>query len=69
MAGSSAAWERGLEGGRKPKPTRKQIAHARKLLDHRDTTAKDVAASLGVSRATLYRVLDTDPAAAIRQAR
>ena len=68
-AGLAAARARGRKGGRKRKLTGKQIAHARKLLDHRDTTVKDVAASLGVSRATLYRVLDTDPAAAIRQAR
>ena|SRR5947209_14525060 len=67
-AGLAAARARGRNGGRKPKLSRKQIAHARKLLDGRDTSVKDVAASLGVSRATLYRAIGTDPAAVTRQA-
>ena len=48
---------RGRKGGRKPKLNAKQIAHARKLLEDRTTTIKDVAASLGVNRATIYRTL------------
>jgi DNA invertase Pin-like site-specific DNA recombinase len=57
MAGLAAARARGRKGGRKPKLTPKQIAHARKLLEDRTTTIKDVAASLGVNRATIYRAL------------
>ena len=40
-----------------PKLSPKQIAHARRLLDDRDTTVKEVAASFGVDRATIYRAL------------
>ena len=67
-AGLAAARARGRKGGRKPKLSRKQIAHARKLLDDRDTTVKDVAASLGVSRATLYRAIGWELGAIRRQA-
>jgi DNA invertase Pin-like site-specific DNA recombinase len=56
-AGLAAARARGRKGGRKPKLTATQIAHARKLLDDRSTTIKDVAASPGVNRATIYRAL------------
>jgi predicted transcriptional regulator len=47
--------------GRKPKLTPKQVAHARKLLEDRNITIKDVAASLGVNRATIYRSITVDP--------
>ena len=56
-AGLAAARARGRNGGRKPKLSPKQIAHARRLLDHRETTIKEVAASFGVDRATIYRAL------------
>ncbi|HEX3885313.1 MAG TPA: recombinase family protein [Stellaceae bacterium] len=56
-AGLAAARARGRKGGRKPKLNDKQIAHARKLLEDGNTTIKDVAASLGVNRATIYRAL------------
>jgi DNA invertase Pin-like site-specific DNA recombinase len=57
MAGLSAARARGRKGGRRPKLSPKQVAHARKLLEDRDTSIKEVAASLGVNRATIYRAL------------
>src|ERR1700722_6045152 len=57
QAGLTAARARGRKGGRQPKLTPKQIAHARKLLEDRNTTIKDVAASLGVNRSTIYRAL------------
>src|ERR1700687_413539 len=56
-AGLSAARARGRKGGRRPKLSPKQIEHARKLLADRAVTIKDVAASLGVNRATIYRAL------------
>jgi DNA invertase Pin-like site-specific DNA recombinase len=56
-AGLAAARARGRKGGRKPKLNAKQIAHARKLLEDRNVTIKDVAASLGVNRSTIYRAL------------
>ncbi len=56
-AGRLAAVARGVKmGGRKPKLTPQQVAHARKLIEqgeHHDT----VAHSLKVSRRTLYRAL------------
>jgi DNA invertase Pin-like site-specific DNA recombinase len=57
MAGLAAARARGRKGGRKPKLNEKQVAHARKLLEDPHTTVKDVAASLGVNRSTIYRAL------------
>lgn len=48
---------RGRKGGRRPKLTDKQIAHARALLADRNTTITDVASSLGVNRSTIYRAL------------
>src|SRR3954469_15396145 len=57
MAGLSAARARGRKGGRKPRLNPKQIAHARKLLADRSVTIKDVAATFGVNRATIYRAL------------
>ena len=56
-AGLAAARARGRKGGRRPKLNTKQITHARKLLEDRNTTIKDVAASFGVDRATIYRAL------------
>jgi DNA invertase Pin-like site-specific DNA recombinase len=64
-AGLAAARARGRKGGRKPKLSPKQIAHARKLLEDRNTTIKDVAASLGVNRATIYRALGHGAARAL----
>jgi DNA invertase Pin-like site-specific DNA recombinase len=62
-AGLTAARARGRKGGRKPKLTAKQIAHARKLLEDRSTTIKDVAATFGVNRATIHRALGIGAAA------
>jgi DNA invertase Pin-like site-specific DNA recombinase len=56
-AGLAAARARGRKGGRRPKLSPNQIAHARTLLADGNTTIKDVAASLGVNRATIYRSL------------
>ena len=62
-AGLAAARARGRKGGRRPKLSAKQIAHARKLLEDRNTTIKDVAATFGVNRATIYRALGLGAAA------
>lgn len=53
-AGLEAARRRGRVGGRRRKMTDAKIASARTLLAS-GTPPTDVAASLGVSRATLYR--------------
>jgi DNA invertase Pin-like site-specific DNA recombinase len=55
-AGLAAAKHRGVKLGRKAKLSAAQVKHARKLLAG-DERPDQVAASLGVSRATLYRAL------------
>jgi DNA invertase Pin-like site-specific DNA recombinase len=57
IAGLTAARARGRKGGRKPELGAKQIEHARKLLEDRHTTIKEVAETFGVSRGTIYRSL------------
>lgn len=59
-AGLAAARARGRNGGRPPKLTRKQLAHAMRLLQDRSTTVIEVAESLGVDRSTLYRAMSRD---------
>ena len=55
-AGVSAAKKRGVKFGRKPKLTRQQIDHARKLIEQGEAVG-DVATTLSVSRATVYRAI------------
>lgn len=56
-AGVAAARARGRQGGRRPTLTPKKIEAARKLLEDRDRSVGDVAKTLGVGRATLYRAI------------
>lgn len=60
-AGLEAAKKRGVKMGRKPKLTREQINHASKLLKAGER-AEDVAGSLRVSRATVYRAVQKQAA-------
>ena len=58
-AGRAAAVARGVKMGRKVKLTAQQVTHARTLIEqgeHHDSVAK----SLGVSRRTLYRGLQSN---------
>ncbi|MEQ0866936.1 recombinase family protein [Pseudomonas aeruginosa] len=55
--GRDAAKARGVRFGRRPTLSPEQIAHARRLIDHEGHSTKQVAALLGVHRATLYRAL------------
>jgi DNA invertase Pin-like site-specific DNA recombinase len=57
IAGLTAARARGRKGGRKPELNARQIEHARKLLEDRHTTIKEVAETFRVSRGTIYRSL------------
>lgn len=56
-AGLVAAAARGRHGGRRNKLGSKQVEHARQLIGQPGNTAAEVAKSLGVSRATLFRAL------------
>jgi DNA invertase Pin-like site-specific DNA recombinase len=56
--GLAAARASGRTGGRKPKLTDAQAKHARQLYAGKDHTVADISKLLGVSRQTVYRVLD-----------
>jgi DNA invertase Pin-like site-specific DNA recombinase len=57
MAGLAAARARGRKGGRPRKLNAKQIALAGRLMKGRETPVGEIAETLGVNRATLYRYL------------
>jgi DNA invertase Pin-like site-specific DNA recombinase len=56
--GLAAARARGRTGGRKPKLSAAKAARARQMYDAKMMTVAEIAASLGVSRQTIYRTLD-----------
>src|SRR6266700_1203094 len=61
-AGLQAARARGRLGGRpkaKTLDTPKKIGLAQSLYDNRDNTIEEICKTLNVSRATLYRYLNT----------
>lgn len=58
--GLAAARARGRVGGRKPKLTDTQVKHARALYKAGEHTVMDIATLLGVSRQTVYRVLEPE---------
>ena len=58
VEGLAAARARGKTGGRKPSLTAAQVKHARELYAAGKTTVAEIAALFGVSRQTIYRVLE-----------
>lgn len=62
QAGLAAAKKRGARLGRPPALNTAQVKHAQKLIDSGERPSA-VAASLGVSRATLYRALSQQESA------
>lgn len=58
--GLAAARARGRKGGRRPVLSEAKAEHARKLRDAGEHTMTEIAALVGCSRATLYRVLDVE---------
>jgi DNA invertase Pin-like site-specific DNA recombinase len=59
--GLAAARARGRKGGRPAKMTASKLAIARQMYDSREHKMADIAAVVGVSRATLYRHLEPAP--------
>jgi DNA invertase Pin-like site-specific DNA recombinase len=57
LAGLAAARARGRNGGRPTVMTPAKIARARELYEQRDLTVVEIAKTLGVSRASVYRYL------------
>lgn len=68
MAGLAAARVRGRKGGRKRALTPKQVAIARRLYEERDGTVAEIASTLGVSRATIYRAIQATEAREVASA-
>jgi DNA invertase Pin-like site-specific DNA recombinase len=64
IAGLAAARARGRLGGRKPQLTADQVKTARRLYDQKELTVSQIGDVLGVSRTTIYRVLDRQAAQA-----
>ena len=58
--GLAAARARGRKGGRRPRLTAEQIAHAQELYDAGEHTVQQIAGLLGVPRTTVYGHLDSD---------
>jgi DNA invertase Pin-like site-specific DNA recombinase len=61
--GLAAAKARGKVGGRKPSYTANQAKTARSLHAQGELTAEEIGRVIGVSRATVYRMLKDDAAA------
>lgn len=61
-SGLAAARARGRNGGRKREITDKEIRRAQKLYDARELTVSEIARTVGCSRQTLYRYLNTKSA-------
>ena len=57
-AGLAAARARGRRGGRPTVMTPEKLKAARQLYDARQHTIAEIAATLGVSRASIYRSLN-----------
>lgn len=59
-AGLEAARARGRNGGRPSKLDAKQIVEIRRLYESKTVTVNQIAAMMGVGRATVYRVLNRE---------
>lgn len=64
-AGLAAARARGRHGGRKPALTPKKAQLARQMYEAGGTTVAEIAETLGVSRATIYRSLSINTGVAV----
>ena len=59
MSGLAAARARGRNGGRKRTITPAQVRRAQRLYDAQELTVSEISKTVGCSRQTLYRYLDT----------
>lgn len=57
-AGLAAARARGRKGGRRPVMTPQKLAVAKQMYESKQHTLEEIAKTVGVSRATLYRHMD-----------
>jgi DNA invertase Pin-like site-specific DNA recombinase len=62
LAGLAAARARGRAGGRPPSMTPTKIALARQMYETHQHSLAEIARTLGVSRASIYRHLERKPA-------
>jgi DNA invertase Pin-like site-specific DNA recombinase len=62
LAGLAAARARGRAGGRPPSMTPTKVALARQMYDAQQHSLAEIARTLGVSRASIYRHLARNPA-------
>ena len=60
QAGLEAARARGRQGGRPSSLTDDQVSTARRLYAQKDMTVAQISKVLGVSRSTVYRVLEAE---------
>jgi DNA invertase Pin-like site-specific DNA recombinase len=67
LAGLAAARARGRAGGRPPSMTPTKIVLARQMYDAQQHSLAEIAKTLGVSRASIYRYLERTPGGANRQ--
>jgi DNA invertase Pin-like site-specific DNA recombinase len=58
-SGLAASRARGRKGGRKREFSPADVRKAQKLYDARELSVSDIARTMGVSRQTLYRYIDT----------
>ncbi|WNB84718.1 recombinase family protein [Cellulomonas sp. ATA003] len=63
-AGLTAARARGRTGGRPSSLSTDQVKAARRMYDQKDMTVAQIGDVLGVSRTTIYRALNRQPATA-----
>ena len=64
-AGLTSARARGRKGGRPRALDEKTAKHAKQLMADRDRNVADICRTLGVSRATLYRIAGEDQASGV----
>src|SRR5436309_8248338 len=68
QAGLLAARARGRKGGRPKSLTGKKVAMAQELYNNKQNSIAEICKSLNISRATLYRYIQTTPQTSVAKA-